>query len=184
MEVVQADLEVAHASVERLEQKCADAASPVQSELDKQLEANTVLREQYDEAQQKIATLESQQDALEAACKQHKEQVRHVLCPIHVIACYLAVSPINQSTRALRVAGSLQAEALKASNEDLRQDKEELQEQISAGVADLRDDDSAEGDEGESHCGSSGQTSHIHTGQPLFTLLFEHGSNPTVAPCD
>jgi hypothetical protein len=47
-----------------------------------------------------------------------------------------------------RCSGHLQVEALKFSIEVLRRDKEELHEQLSAAAGDLRDDDSAEGDEG------------------------------------
>ena len=84
MEVVQADLEVAHASVDRLEQRCADAAVSTQEELKQQVEAYAVLQEQHDRAQERIASLESQQTALEEACKGHKQKVCH---PHLSIAC-------------------------------------------------------------------------------------------------
>lgn len=77
MEVVQADLEVAHASVDRLEQMCADAAASTQEELKQQVEAYAILQEQHDRAQERIESLESQQTALEEACKEHKQQVCH-----------------------------------------------------------------------------------------------------------
>jgi Zn-dependent M32 family carboxypeptidase len=76
MEVVRADLEVAHAAVARLEQAGAHASSTTQAELTKQLEANAALQEQYKEAEQQVTTLESQQVALEEACKQHKDEAR------------------------------------------------------------------------------------------------------------
>lgn len=160
MEVVEADLEVAHANVDRLEQMCSDAAATTQAELTKQLEANAALQEQYEEAQQQISSLELQQVALEESCKDHKQQVGHLqyICfsislvpPILGTSVHSHTVVFDAAALALRSAGSLQVECLKASVEDLRRDKDELQDQLAASTAagDYRDDDSAEGDEGE-----------------------------------
>lgn len=75
MEVLQADLEVAHATVERLEVASGNAVSSRQAELAMQQEAHTTLQQQYKEAQQQITSLQSQQVALEESCNQHKQQV-------------------------------------------------------------------------------------------------------------
>lgn len=75
MEVVQADLEVAHATITRLEEMCSEAAASTQAKLEEQMEANNALQEQLDTAQKQLETSESQQASLEEACKQQKEQV-------------------------------------------------------------------------------------------------------------
>lgn len=93
MEVVQADLEVAQASVDRLEQKCVDAAASSQDELQAQVEAYAVLQKEHDDAQEKIVSLESQQAALEEACKEHKQQV----CNLYSTKAYICAGGTSNS---------------------------------------------------------------------------------------
>lgn len=61
----------------------------------------------------------------------------------------VSFSELGTLSQAPTLAGYLQVQSLQASITDLRQGQEEREEQALAGDDDCRDDDSAEGDEGE-----------------------------------